>query len=54
LAQGADFASTHFLARPMGLFSLNKMPEIGDVMDITINDLTPEQQAQPKDAIDQF
>jgi hypothetical protein len=30
------------------------MPEIGDVMDITINDLTPEQQAQPKDAIDQF
>jgi hypothetical protein len=30
------------------------MPEIGDVMDVTINDLTPEQQAQLKDAIDQF
>jgi hypothetical protein len=30
------------------------MPEIGDVTDVTINDLTPEQQAQLKDAIDQF
>jgi hypothetical protein len=30
------------------------MPEIGDVMDVTINDLTLEQQAQLKDAIDQF
>jgi hypothetical protein len=30
------------------------MPEIGDVMDVTIDDLTPEQQAQLKDATDQF
>jgi hypothetical protein len=30
------------------------MPEIGDVMDVTIDDLSPEQQAQLKDAIDQF
>jgi hypothetical protein len=30
------------------------MPEIGDIMDVTINGLTPEQQAQLKDAIDQF
>jgi hypothetical protein len=30
------------------------MPDIGDVMDVTINDLTPEQQGQLKDAIDQF
>jgi hypothetical protein len=30
------------------------MPEIGDVMDVTIDDLSPQQQAQLKDAIDQF
>jgi hypothetical protein len=30
------------------------MPEIGDIMDVTIDDLYPEQQAQLKDAIDQF
>jgi hypothetical protein len=30
------------------------MPEIGDVMDVTIDDLSPEQQAQLKDATDQF
>jgi hypothetical protein len=30
------------------------MPEIGDVMDVTIDDLSPEQQAQLKDAIAQF
>jgi hypothetical protein len=30
------------------------MPDIHDVMDVTINDLTPEQQGQLKDAIDQF
>jgi hypothetical protein len=30
------------------------MPEISDVMDVTIDDLFPEQQAQLKDAIDQF
>jgi hypothetical protein len=30
------------------------MPEIGDIMDVTIEDLSPEQQAQLKDAIDQF
>jgi hypothetical protein len=31
-----------------------KMPEIGDVMDVTIDDLSPEQQQQLKDATDQF
>jgi hypothetical protein len=30
------------------------MPDIGDVMDVTINDLSLEQQVQLKDAIDQF
>jgi hypothetical protein len=30
------------------------MPDIHDIMDVTINDLSPEQQAQLKDAIDQF
>jgi hypothetical protein len=30
------------------------MPDIGDIMDVTINDLSPEHQAQLKDAIDQF
>jgi hypothetical protein len=30
------------------------MPEIGDIMDVTIDDLSPEQQVQLKDAIDQF
>jgi hypothetical protein len=30
------------------------MPDIHGVMDITINDLSPEQQVQLKDAIDQF
>jgi hypothetical protein len=30
------------------------MPEIGDVMDVTIDELSPEQQAQLKEAIDQF
>jgi hypothetical protein len=31
-----------------------KMPEIGDVMDVTIDDLSPEQLQQLKDATDQF
>jgi hypothetical protein len=30
------------------------MPYIHDIMDVTINDLSPEQQVQLKDAIDQF
>jgi hypothetical protein len=30
------------------------MPEIGDVIDVTIDDLSPEQQAPLKDAVDQF
>jgi hypothetical protein len=30
------------------------MPDIQDVMDVTINDLSPEQQVHLKDAIDQF
>jgi hypothetical protein len=30
------------------------MPDIQDVMDVTINDLSPEKQVQLKDAIDHF
>jgi hypothetical protein len=30
------------------------MPEIGDVMDVTIDDLSPEQLQQLKDTTDQF
>jgi hypothetical protein len=30
------------------------MPDIHDVMDVTMDDLSPEQQMQLKDAIDQF
>jgi hypothetical protein len=30
------------------------MPDIHDVMDVTMNDLSPEQRVQFKDAIDQF
>jgi hypothetical protein len=30
------------------------MPDIHDIMDVTINDLSQEQQGQLKDAIDQF
>jgi hypothetical protein len=30
------------------------MLDIQDVMDVTINDLSPEQQVQLKDVIDQF
>jgi hypothetical protein len=30
------------------------MPDIHDVMDVTMDDLSPEQQIQLKDAIDQF
>jgi hypothetical protein len=30
------------------------MPKIGDIMDVTIDDLSADQQAQLKDAIDQF
>jgi hypothetical protein len=30
------------------------MPDIHDVMDVTMDELAPEQQVQLKDAIDQF
>jgi hypothetical protein len=30
------------------------MPDIHDVMDVTMDDLSPEQQVQLKDSIDQF
>jgi hypothetical protein len=30
------------------------MPDIHDIMDVSINDLSPEQEAQLKDVIDQF
>jgi hypothetical protein len=31
-----------------------KMPEIGDILDVAIEDLSPEQLQQLKDATDQF
>jgi hypothetical protein len=31
-----------------------KMPEIGDILDVTIEDLSPEKLQQLKDATDQF
>jgi hypothetical protein len=30
------------------------MPEIGDIMDVNLEDLSPEQRQQLQDAIDQF
>jgi hypothetical protein len=30
------------------------MPDIGDIMDVNIEDLSPEQQQQLKDVVDQF
>jgi hypothetical protein len=30
------------------------MPEIGDIMDVNIEDLSPEQRQQLQDAVDQF
>jgi hypothetical protein len=52
--RGADFASTHFLARPVGPQPKIKMPDIGDIMDVNIEDLSPEQRQQLQDAADQF
>jgi hypothetical protein len=52
--QGADFASTHFLERPVGPTAEVKMPDISDILDVAIEDLSPEQLQQLKDAIDQF
>jgi hypothetical protein len=47
--------STHFLARSVGPLQLKiKMPEIGDILDVAIEDLSPEQLQQLKDATDQF
>jgi hypothetical protein len=54
LTQGADFASTHFLARSVGHQLKLKMPEIGDILDVAIEDLSPEQLQQLKDPTDQF
>jgi hypothetical protein len=31
-----------------------KMPDIGDIMDVDIEDLSPEQRQQLQDAVDQF
>jgi hypothetical protein len=31
-----------------------KMPEIADIMDVNIEDLSPEQRQQLQDAVDQF
>jgi hypothetical protein len=30
------------------------MPDIGDIMDVNIEDLSPEQRQQLQDAVDQF
>jgi hypothetical protein len=46
--------STHFLARPVGPTAEIKMPEISDILDVAIEDLSPEQLQQLKDATDQF
>jgi hypothetical protein len=44
LALSALFASTHFLARPVGPQPNKfKMPEIADLMDVNLEDLSPEQ-----------
>jgi hypothetical protein len=42
------------LARLVGPSVEIKMPEIGDILDVTIEDLSPEQLQQLKDATDQF
>jgi hypothetical protein len=52
--QGADFASTHFLARLVGQTTEVKMPDISEIMDVAIEDLSPEQLQQLNDATDQF
>jgi hypothetical protein len=52
LTQGADFASTHFLAHLVGHLVEIKMPEFGDIMDVTIDELSLEQLQQLKDATD--
>jgi hypothetical protein len=54
MALGADFASTHFLARLVGPQPKAKMPDIGDIMDVNVEDLSPEQRQQLQDAVDQF
>jgi hypothetical protein len=54
LAQRADFASTHFLARSVGPTAEIKMPYISDILDVAIEDPSPEQLQQLKDATDQF
>jgi hypothetical protein len=46
LALGAHFASTHFLALSVGQQPKIKMPDIGDIMDVNIEDLSPEQRQQ--------
>jgi hypothetical protein len=38
-----------FLARPVGQQPIIKMPDIGDIMDVNIEDLSPEQRQQLQD-----
>jgi hypothetical protein len=54
LTQGADFTSTHFLARPVGPAAEVKMPDISDILDVTIEVLSPDQLQQLKDTTYQF
>jgi hypothetical protein len=42
------------LARLVGLTAEIKMPDISDILDVAIEDLSPEQLQQLKDATDQF
>jgi hypothetical protein len=42
------------LARLVGLTVEIKMPDTSDILDVTIEDLSPEQLQQLKDAMDQF
>jgi hypothetical protein len=43
-----------FLARLVGPIAEIKMPDISDILDVAIEDLSPEQLQQLKDATDQF
>jgi hypothetical protein len=55
LAQGCGFCVNTLFGTLGGTFSVEiKMPEIGDIMDITIDELSPEQLQQLRDATDQF
>jgi hypothetical protein len=52
---GCRFCVNTLFGTPGGTLQLKiKMPEIADILDVTIEDLSPEQLQQLKDATDQF